>query len=43
MAKRISHLLEEQENKLKLLRTKNLDVEVERTQADLKHPVCTKV
>jgi hypothetical protein len=37
MAKRIAHLLEEQENQSKLLRTRNLDVEVERTQADLKH------
>jgi hypothetical protein len=37
MAKRIAHLLEEQENQLKLLRTRNLDVEVERTQEDLKH------
>jgi hypothetical protein len=38
MAKRIAHLLEEQENQSKLLRTRNLAVEVERTQADLKHP-----
>jgi hypothetical protein len=37
MAKRIAHLLEEQENQLKLLRTRNMDVEVERTQEDLKH------
>lgn len=37
MAKRIAHLLEEQENQSKLLRTRNMDVEVERTQADLKH------
>jgi hypothetical protein len=37
MAKRITHLLEEQENHSKLLRTKNMDVEVERTQEDLKH------
>jgi ribosomal protein RSM22 (predicted rRNA methylase) len=37
MAKRIAHLLEEQENQSKLLRTINLAVEVERTQADLKH------
>jgi hypothetical protein len=36
MARRISHLLEEHENKLKLLRTKDLAVEVERTQEDLK-------
>jgi hypothetical protein len=31
MAKRITHLLEEKENQSKLLRTRNLDVEVERT------------
>jgi hypothetical protein len=37
MTRRITHLIEEQENKLKLLRTINLDVEVERTQEDLKH------
>jgi hypothetical protein len=37
MDKRISHLLEEQENQSKLLRNRNLDVEVERTQEDLKH------
>jgi hypothetical protein len=37
MAKRIAHLLKEQENQSKLLRTRNLDVEVERTQEDLKH------
>ena len=37
MAKRITHLLEEQENQSKLLRTRNLDVEVERTQANPKH------
>jgi hypothetical protein len=37
MAKKISHLLEEQENQLKLLRTRNLDVEVKITQEDLKH------
>jgi hypothetical protein len=37
MAKRIAHLLEEQENQSKLLRTKNLNVEIERTQVDLKH------
>jgi hypothetical protein len=37
MAKRIAHLLEEQENQLKLLTTRNLDVEVERTPEDLKH------
>jgi hypothetical protein len=37
MAKRIAHLLKEQENQSKLLRTRNLDIEVERTQEDLKH------
>jgi hypothetical protein len=34
MTRRITHLIEEQENRLKLLRTRNLDVEVERTQED---------
>jgi hypothetical protein len=34
MTRRITHLIEEQENKSKLLRTINLDVEVERTQED---------
>jgi hypothetical protein len=37
MARRIAHLLEEQEDKSKLLRTRDLDVKVERTQEDLKH------
>jgi hypothetical protein len=37
MARRIAHLLEEQEDQSKLLRTRDLDVEVERTQEDLKH------
>jgi hypothetical protein len=37
MANRITHLLEEQENQSKLLRTRNLDVKFERTQEDLKH------
>jgi hypothetical protein len=37
MAKRIAHLLEEQENQSKLLRTRNMAIKVERTQADLKH------
>jgi hypothetical protein len=37
MARRITHLLEEQEDQSKLLRTKYLDVKVERTQEDLKH------
>jgi hypothetical protein len=36
MARRIAHLLEEQEDKSKLLRTRDLAVEVERTQEDLK-------
>ena len=34
MTRRITHLIEEQENKLKLFKTKNLDVEVEQTQED---------
>jgi hypothetical protein len=34
MTMRIAHLIEEQENRSKLFRTRNLDVEVERTQAD---------
>jgi hypothetical protein len=34
MTRRITHLIEEQENRSKLLRTRNLDVEVERTQED---------
>jgi hypothetical protein len=37
MARRITHLLEEQEDQSKLLMTKYLDVEVERTHEDLKH------
>jgi hypothetical protein len=37
MAKRIAHLLEEQENQSKLLKTRNLDVKVERAQEDLKY------
>jgi hypothetical protein len=32
MARRITHLLEEQEDHLKLLRTRDLEVKVERTQ-----------
>jgi hypothetical protein len=36
MARRITHLLEEKEEKSKLLRTRYLVVEVERTQEDLK-------
>jgi hypothetical protein len=34
MTRRITHLIEEHESRLKLFRTKNLDVEVERTQED---------
>jgi hypothetical protein len=34
MTRRISHLIVEQENRSKLFRTRNLDVEVERTQED---------
>jgi hypothetical protein len=34
MTRRITHLIEEQENKSNLFRTRNLDVEVERTQED---------
>jgi hypothetical protein len=34
MTRRITHLFEEQENISKLFKTKNLDVEVERTQED---------
>jgi hypothetical protein len=37
MAKRITHLIEEHEDKSKQLRAKDLVVEVERTQEDLKH------
>jgi hypothetical protein len=37
MARRIVHLLEEKENQSKLLRTKDMDVEVESTQEDLRH------
>jgi hypothetical protein len=37
MTRRIAHLIEEQENKSKLLRTRDLDVEAERTQTDLKN------
>jgi hypothetical protein len=37
MTRRITHLIEEQENRSKLLRTKNLDIEVERTKTDLKN------
>jgi hypothetical protein len=36
MARRITHLLEEQEDKLKLLRTRDLIFEVKRTHEDLK-------
>ena len=34
MTRRIKHLIEEHENRLKLLRTRNLDVKVERTLED---------
>jgi hypothetical protein len=34
MTKRIALLIEEQENRSKIFRTRNLDVEVERTQED---------
>jgi hypothetical protein len=34
ITRRIVYLIEEQENRSKLFRTKNLDVEVERTQED---------
>jgi hypothetical protein len=37
MARRIVHLLEEQENQSRLPRTKDMDVEVERTQEDWRH------
>jgi hypothetical protein len=37
MTRRIGHLIEEQENRSKLFRTRDLDVKVERTQEDLKH------
>jgi hypothetical protein len=37
MARRIVHLLEEQENQSKLLKTKYMDIEVERTQEDWRH------
>jgi hypothetical protein len=34
MTRRIAHLITEQENRSKLLRTRNLDHEIERTQED---------
>jgi hypothetical protein len=34
MTRRIKHLIAEHENRSKLLRTRNLDPEVERTQED---------
>jgi hypothetical protein len=37
MARRIAHLLEEQEDQSKLLRTRALDVKVERSQEESKH------
>jgi hypothetical protein len=37
MGRRITHLLEEQENQSNLLNTKDMDVNVERTQEDWRH------
>jgi hypothetical protein len=37
MARRITHLLLEQENQLKLLKNKDMNVKVERTQEDWRH------
>ena len=37
MARRIAHLLEEQENQSKLLKTKYMDAKVERTQEEWRH------
>jgi hypothetical protein len=37
MTRRIAHLIEEQENRSKLFRNRNLDVKVERTHKDLRH------
>jgi hypothetical protein len=37
MTRRITHLIEEQENRSKLFRTRKLDVEVERIHEDLRH------
>jgi hypothetical protein len=37
MTKRIVHLLKEQEDQSKPLRTRDMDVKVERTQEDLKY------
>jgi hypothetical protein len=37
MARRIAHLLEEQEKQSKLLKTKDMDVKVERTREDWRH------
>jgi hypothetical protein len=37
MARRIMHLLEEQENHSKLLKAKSMDVKVERTHEDWGH------
>jgi hypothetical protein len=34
MTRRIAHLIEEKENRSKLIKTRNLDVEVEITQED---------
>jgi ubiquinone biosynthesis protein COQ9 len=43
MARILAHLLEEQEDQSKLLRTRDLDIEVERTQEDLKHLLYKRV
>jgi hypothetical protein len=37
MTRRITHLIEEQENRSNLFRTRNLDVKVERKHEDLRH------
>jgi hypothetical protein len=37
MTRRITQLIEEQENRSKLCRTRNLDIEVERTHEDSRH------
>jgi hypothetical protein len=37
MTRRILHLIEEQESRSKLFKTRDLDVEVKRTHEDLKH------
>jgi hypothetical protein len=37
MTRRIEHLLKEKEDQSNILRTRDMDVEVERTQDDVKH------